>query len=198
MFAFICGEICGVAPDGGLLILKNNDVGYNIFVSNATLTEYGEIGKRVQLFTYMHIKEDGITLYGFKSESEKGLFIKLISVSGIGPKMAVNILGGFKLSDLLLKIVQGDTAALSAVKGVGKKTAERIVLELKEKIKASEINLSKDESFSDGFLQNGGEAVETLTSLGFTKAIAQRAVDAAMDGGAKTTEEILKIALRNM
>lgn len=200
MFAFICGEVCGA--ENGAIILKNNDIGYQIFVSEATLIDCGVIGSKIQLFTYFQVSENGVALFGFKSQGEKELFLKLLSVSGVGPKLAMAVIGGMKTERLLNAIICGDIATLSSIKGVGKKTAERIVLELKEKVSAAELILSKTASVEEVFAPSLGrearDAVEALAVLGIVRAAAEKFVKEAVEDGAKNTEDIIKAALKKI
>jgi len=131
MIAYLKGNI--IDKTENLIILEVNNVGYEVNISQST---YLSIMNKTacELFTYMQVREDGVSLFGFFTKSEKDLFLKLITVNGVGPKMAISILSGASLTDLVTSIIAEDSVMLSRVKGVGKKTAERIILELKEKI----------------------------------------------------------------
>lgn len=193
MISYIKGQI--VAKQDGSVIIETNGIGYEIFVSNNTLVSLGEIGCSCLIYTHMQMREDGITLYGFSSIEEKDLFNLLISVSGIGAKLAVSVLSGMKISDLIIAIAGEDTCALQSIKGLGKKTAERIVLELKEKVNPInylETNLTISSTYSAV-----EEAVQVLLSLGLTK---YESVKLAKENFLenKTAEEIVKDALKNM
>lgn len=201
MFSFICGEVCGAG--NGAIILKNNDIGYQILVSDITLIDCGTIGNKLQLFTYFQVSENGVALYGFKTETEKELFLKLISVSGVGPKLALAVLSGFKTERLLSAIISGDTATLSSIKGVGKKTSERIVLELREKISASELLLSREQNSVAGAAPSSigsdiRDAAEALVLLGIPRAAADKLCSAAAEEGHSATEDIIKAALKKI
>ena len=132
MINFVTGEI--VAKNENSVVLDYNGMGFEIFVSTTSLVSMGQIGDNARLFTYMNVKEDEISLFGFLTLEEKNMFLKLITVSGVGPKMALGILSGLSLSDLAVAIKGEDIKLLSTIKGLGKKTAERLVLELKDKI----------------------------------------------------------------
>ena len=132
MINFVTGEIA--AKNENSVVLDYNGMGFEIFVSTTSLVSMGQIGDNARLFTYMNVKEDEISLYGFLTLEEKNMFLKLITVSGVGPKMALGILSGLSLSDLAVAIKGEDIKLLSTIKGLGKKTAERLVLELKDKI----------------------------------------------------------------
>ena len=125
MIAFLVGTIEYKSENS--LILDVNGVGYELAISNNTLLTLPNVGETIKILTYMQVSENtGVTLYGFGSEEEKSLFLKLITVSGIGPKIAIGILSGMKLSDLIVSIINEDSNSLSKIKGLGKKGAERI------------------------------------------------------------------------
>ena len=177
MIGYIKGKL--LAVNDNTVILENGGIGYEITCSSLALNKIiQEDGG--QVFTYMAVKEDGISLYGFISIEEKNMFLKLISVSGVGPKMGIGVLSSMSLYDLALKIATNDVKGLSSVKGLGKKTAERIILELREKVQAEDsapvgaektapVVLSKEED----------DAVYALLSLGFNKSESVKAVNIA-------------------
>ena len=132
MIAHLRGTLLATSP--GRAIVDCHGVGYDVTVSMNTFTQLPEAGQEVSLFIHTHVREDQIALFGFHLAEEKALFEKLLSVSGIGPKLAVNILGGMNTPDLVGAIRGGDAARLTRMPGVGKKTAERMVLELKDKL----------------------------------------------------------------
>ncbi len=197
MYAFISGIIDYIDPNG-IVVIDNNGIGYNVNVSLNTLSDLPSKGEKTKLYTYTHIKEDAFSLYGFTSLSEKNMFIKLIDISGVGPKMALGILSGITGAALAVAVANNDVKSLSSIKGVGKKTAERIILELKEKvdITASDfagsntsINISSSKEIND--------AIEALVALGITKNDAIKAVQKASET-AKDTNAIITLALRSM
>ncbi len=193
MFSFICGEVISI--NDNVVVLKNNGIGFELQVSNATLVNISE-GKTVQLFVYLQTREDGMSLFGFYSENEKNMFLRLISVGGVGPKVALSVLSGLKLSDLALAILNSDSAALMRVKGIGKKTAERIILELKEKISPLEAIGAKNTSDKQPLPTEGEEAVGVLLALGLNRADATQRVLKAVEEGFVTAQEILAKALK--
>ena len=132
MYAYISGKLVDIAE--GFVVVDNNGIGYEIGVSNTTLAQLPPMGNTVKLYIFHIVKEDEESLYGFYSTAERAMFCKLIAVSGVGPKMAQTILGAFNVNSLSMAIITGDVKSLSRVKGIGKKTAERIVLELKEPV----------------------------------------------------------------
>ena len=132
MYAYIIGKL--TEQNGSVLTIESNGIGYEILASQTTIESIGALNQTVKVFTYLHVREDEMSLYGFSTLSEKQMFLNLTSISGIGPKMAIGILSNIKLSDLALAIVSNDASLLYKVKGIGKKTADRIVLELNEKL----------------------------------------------------------------
>ncbi len=193
MIGYVNGEVINI--EGNTVLMLNNGIGYEIACSSSALASLMEKGGGA-VYTYMAVKEDGVSLYGFISLEEKSMFLKLITVSGVGAKMGITILSEMKLSDLAVAIAQNDVKRLSAVKGIGKKTAERIILELREKVTAEEVSISaKIETVST---QTDEEAVVALMSLGFTKAESVKAILFAKEKGASKLEEIISLALRNI
>ena len=138
-------------------------------------------------------------LYGFSSLEEKSMFLKLITVSGVGPKMGITILSGMSLSDLALNIATQNVKALSSVKGLGKKTAERIILELREKITQEGLDsVKKDDATSQNTTEIDQDAIIALMGLGFTRAESISALKVATENGAKTIEQMITFALKNI
>ena len=179
----------------GSIQINVNGVGYEVFVSNNTLVSLPNLGETTKILTYMAVREDGVFLYGFSGPEEKDLFLKLITVSGVGPKVALGILSGLNLSDLIVAIKTEDTRLLSKIKGLGKKTAERICLELKDKISTVGVPLT-DQTFSENYDESAVEmATETLISLGINKNDAYKLARSYAKDGA-TAEEIISKALR--
>lgn len=191
MISFLVGVIEEKGENS--LVLDVNGVGYELAVSSTTLSTLPMAGESVKIFTYMAVREDGVFLFGFSSKEERDVFFKLISVSGVGPKMAITILSGLSLSDLTIAIVKEDSSLLSKIKGLGKKTAERICLELKDKlgsISTSETTFSAD--YNEDAVQM---ATDTLISLGINKNEAYMLARANAQNDA-TAEEIISKALR--
>ena len=189
----------GVPPETA--IVETNGIGFETYCSGGAFKKI-VVGETVELYTYMQMKEDGVTLFAFGSPREKEIFLKLISVDGVGPKMGITILVGLSVDELTEAIFSGDTKRLSTVKGLGKKTAEKIILALHGKISALEILNADGQTHTQVSAQatlpaQAEEAVLALTGLGFTKAESVQAVKKAMEDGAKTTEEIIRKALQN-
>ena len=194
MINFVTGEI--VAKNENSVVLDYNGMGFEIFVSTTSLVSMGQIGDNARLFTYMNVKEDEISLFGFLTLEEKNMFLKLITVSGVGPKMALGILSGLSLSDLAVAIKGEDIKLLSTIKGLGKKTAERLVLELKDKIDLvgfATVNAAVEEVN----VNMVDEATEALVALGISKNEAYRLakLNAA---GAESTEDIIRKTFQNL
>lgn len=196
MIGYIKGNL--LTADNGVVILENNGIGYEITCSasvyNKLLTD-----KKGEVYTYLAVREDGVSLYGFDSLEEKGMFLKLISVSGVGPKMGITVLSNMNLKDLAIKIATSDVKGLSSVKGLGKKTAERIILELREKITADgeavETSTKQPTETLDGTSE---DAIIALMSLGFTKAECVQAVKDAKNNGAETIEQIIAYSIKHI
>ncbi len=188
----------GILRDKDLdsVTIECSGVGMQVFVTNSCLTNLPNLDEEVKIFTYMVVREDEMTLYGFASSEEKKLFLELISVSGVGPKTALQILSCEKMSDIINSIVNEDVSVIGSCKGIGKKTAERIIVELKDKIKPFDYILPTDTYVSPAN-QSIEDAVVVLTSLGLSKTDATRiARDVAQAGD--TAEEIVAKALHNM
>lgn len=178
------------------LIESAGGVGFEAVISGSAYD--GLVGKKEgSLFTYMQVREDGITLFGFSSTEEKEMFLKLISVSGVGPKMGIAVLSGMTASEVAAAIATSDIKRLSAVKGMGKKTAERIVLELREKVSAA-IPVSGDGAPAVRVTDGDEDAVVALMTLGFSRSESEKAISRARSQGAKTVEDIIMVALKGM
>jgi len=197
MIGYIKGNVLSATE--GVVLLENNGIGYEITCS-AEVYQKLLSDRKGEVYTYLAVREDGVSLYGFISPEEKNMFLKLISVSGVGPKMGITVLSNMKLSDLALKIATSDVKGLSAVKGLGKKTAERIILELREKM--TELDLSgsvKTQAVDDGFNEAENEdAIIALMSLGFTKQECIKAVKEAYASGAKSIEQVITYAIKHI
>ena len=194
MIAFLVGIIEHKYEN--TLILDVNGVGYELAISNNTYITLPMEGETVKVLTYLQVKEDGIALYGFGTEEEKAMFLKLITVTGIGPKMAITILSGMKLSDLVVTILNEDANSLSKIKGLGKKGAERICLELKDKVSTTSLSLDDMASVMAGEQYNEtalNDAVETLINLGVNKNEAYRLARSKVTSEITAEEIILKV-----
>lgn len=191
MISFISGRIIDI--NNNTLILENGGIGYEVLISaNTAASLHGK--ENVQIFTYMHVKEDGISLYGFSQMSEKEMFMHLISVNSVGPKLALSVLSGLRVNDIYSAIIFEDVDALCKVKGLGKKTAERIILELKTKLSAQDFDTSANVG---GIPANNltADAILALTQLGFSKAEAASLVSKVIKPDSKI-EDIVLAALK--
>ena len=195
MIGYIKGKLLSVQDN--VVILENNGIGYEIACSRQALNNIlADNGGDV--FTYMAVREDGVFLYGFNSIEEKNMFLKLISVSGVGPKMGITILSNMEIGELAIKIATSDIKGLSSVKGLGKKTAERIIVELREKVDAEATLEKTDKAEKIELSKEDDDAVYALLSLGFTKSECVDAVKKAKEQGANSIEQIISFALRNI
>lgn len=182
------------------LLVEVNGVGYGVSIPLSTYEKIGEVNSTVKLFTYLHVREDALQLYGFATEEERQLFKLLISVSGIGPKMAQSILSGVSAEDLTSFISEGNAIALTRIPGIGKKTAERIIVELREKIARTEFGSSLPPASTAAQTSIRSEALLALTSLGFNRSVAEKALRAAIqatNGQDVTLEQLIKAALKH-
>lgn len=192
MYSYLKGEIIKAAH--GILVLECNGIGYELSVSDHTINALNK-NEYAKVFTYLQVREDGMTLFGFSDEEEKAIFLKLISVTGIGPKAAMGILSGITLPALVAAIITKDIKALSKVKGVGKKTAERLVLELKESLEKE--FRAEDTEMEDIVEETGdeGDAVLALRTLGIGRQEAVKAVKKAVPMS-KSIQELISNALK--
>ena len=176
------------------LTIDVNGVGYELGISRSTYLSLPAEGERAKVLTFMSVREDGVSLFGFATKEEKELFLKLTSVSGIGPRVAIGILSGMPISELIKSILQGDLRSLSAIKGLGKKTAERLCLELKDKLSPVGV-LSENEKTFDYDEDAVALATDTLISLGVNKNEAYNLAKSNAGPNA-TAEEIISKSLR--
>ena len=198
MIGYIKGKV--IYSSEGTVLLENSGIGYEILCSGAL---YARLLSDWQgeAYTYLQVKEDGVSLFGFVSPEEKSMFQKLISVSGVGPKMGIAILSSMNINDIAVAIANSDVKKLTAAKGLGKKTAERIILELREKVAASDTTVAggaKTPEPAEKITDKEEDAVVGLMSLGYTRAESVRAVRRAEESGAESMEEIIMAALRSM
>ena len=198
MYAFIEGEVCEKL--NGSLVLLAAGVGWQLSCSNNTLQAAPPLGETMRCYTFLSVREDAMELFGFATKEEKEMFLQLTSVSGIGPKTALGVLGAMPLRDLNLAILLGDVNALSRAPGIGKKTAQRIALELKDRISQADVsaaNLPQGSAAPALSPDAVTEAMEALTALGYSSAEARNAVTAVRDQAEKS-EELIRLALRTM
>ncbi len=201
MIAFVEGELC--FSGDGYVILNAGGIGYQIFTSATAIGTLPSAGSMVRMHTQLAVREDGISLYGFPTREELSLFSMLIQVNGIGPKAALSILSTFSPAQLVTAVTSSDAKTISKAPGVGPKTAGRLILDLKDKLKAWEMeNLflisSTSNTVQEGLpdTDDAREAVLALQALGYTQSEADRAVAAIGDVSGLDTGSILKQALR--
>ena len=182
MYAYFKGKIATVSPEG--IILENHGIGYHIKTTEETRNRLLSMGGEVKVHTYTYVKEDAFQLYGFLSEEELELFKKMITVSGIGPKGDMAILSVLPVDALLFAIISGDSKAISKAPGIGAKTAQRLILDLKDKVSAEDILPAGETQempvHTDSIARK--EAVEALVALGYSQSEAARAVNEVKDG----------------
>jgi Holliday junction DNA helicase RuvA len=181
MIARLRGKLIEKEP--ARVVVDVNGVGYEVSIPLTTFTAMPESGAEVSVDIYTHVREDVIALYGFSSRQERRVFERLISISGIGPRLAITILSGGSVEGLVGAIRRGDLARLTAIPGVGKKTAERIVIELRDKLKDMSEEAAKPTVEVD--------VVSALENLGYPRAVIEAAVRRAVDGDAEAGFEVL-------
>lgn len=187
MFDYVSGNIASVGENR--IVVDCGGVGFLLTASGYACEKYIKMRQAV-IPVYLAVREDALELYGFSDENERKMFIQLITVSGVGAKLAISVLSGLPMDRLLSAIAGGDAAALSTIKGVGKKTAERIVLELKAKVESFGVVAAVTESSA-----LNSDAVNALIALGYDKKEAEAAVK-RVSADNSTTEEIVRAALR--
>ena len=201
MIAFVKGRIDDISEEN--VVLDVGGIGYNIKISTGTAASLPGIGEEIKLYTYTCVREDMFSLFGFLTRDELEIFKKLITVNGIGPKGGLAILSAMSADDLRFAIISGDAASISKAPGIGKKTAERVILDLKDKISIEDTLVQKEiHQYSDsngrGDQHAKNEAVEALTALGYSAMDALHAVKAVQIEDDMDVETVLKLALKNM
>ena len=200
MIAFIEGKIAEKNP--GELVISAGGVGFSLMCSNATIAAAPDMDKTWRCYTVMNVREDAMELFGFATKQEREMFKRLCSVTGVGAKTALGVLSSLPLRDLSIAIVTGDVTALSRAPGIGKKTAQRIVLELKDKVEQHDVDLPKGAvaAAAPASAAAGGihrEAQAALQALGYTSAEAARAINLVRDQ-ADTVDQLILAAVRQM
>lgn len=196
MIGYLKGKILSLTPELAQIETASG-VGFEVACSYSAFASLS--GKKEgELYTYLQVSENGTALYGFSSPDEKNMFLKLITVSGVGPKMGIAVLSGLNVGELAAAIATSDVKKLSSVKGLGKKTAERIILELREKV-AKTVSEPVAGGAALPPVTNGDEdAVVALMTLGFSRSESERAISRARANGANTVEDIIMLALKGM
>ena len=197
MIGYIKGKL--LHESNGEIILENNGVGLSITPSAEAYKDIIQNGGGA-VFTYMAVREDDISLYGFKSIEEKNMFLKLITVSGIGPKMGMTVLSNMSLTDLAVKIATSDVKGLSQVKGLGKKKAEMIIVELREKMgeELKEVKVEKNEEIINLKDKDIADAMLALTGLGFAKQECVSVLTKAKAQNIEGVQALIAFSLKNI
>ncbi len=195
MIAYIKGKL--VHKDPTYVVIDVQGIGYKI---NISLTTYGAIKdqENCMLHTYLNVKEDSHTLFGFSDEAEKKVFLMLISISGVGPSTGLMVQSSLSASELQHAIVNEDVSTIQSVKGIGAKTAQRIILELKDKLRKEGIAVSEQTSSLSGYNTVRSEALSALITLGINKNVAEKTINKILknSGNEVTLEELIKLALK--
>ena len=200
MISYIKGELTEIMEDA--IVVENNGIGFNIRVPATVISEFSVTGEQVKVYTYLQIREDAHSLYGFLTRDDLEIFKMLINVNGIGPKGALAILSTISPDDLRFAVLAGDSKTISKAPGIGSKTAQKLIIELKDKLKIEDVlDGGADGGYepqSDMGDTAAAEAVMALTALGYSSADATRAVR-QVDGGADMdSEALLKAALKKL
>jgi Holliday junction DNA helicase RuvA len=191
MIAHLRGRLLAKHPNQA--ILETAGVGYDVTISVPTFSDLPDLGSEVALHIHTHVREDAIALYGFLRPSEKLLFEKLITVSGIGPKLAVTILSGMAADEMVGAIRGNDVAKLTRIPGIGKKTAERMVLELRDKLPEAS---GSSAPLAPALNATEEDVISALVNLGYQRPAAEKAVAAATrEGTAKTFDQLFRLVL---
>ena len=197
MFAYIKGNL--EIKTEGYIVIDVNGIGYKIFMSTAAISKLGDIGQQVKVHTYLKVREDEMSLYGFNTNEELRMFELLLSVSGIGAKSAISILSNIEPSSFALAVITNDVNKIKSLPGIGPKGAQRIILELKDKIKTEEA-ISEDGSLDIKTInlddEKIAEAVSALQVLGYSRKEIEKALEKA--DTSLSVEELIKLSLKNL
>lgn len=194
MYAYIKGTLEEKAKDS--IVIETSGIGYKIYVSENTMSKLGELGEKVKIYTYYHVREDNISLYGFNSNEELKMFELLLQVSGVGAKTAIAMLSNITPSKFALAIISNDLKTLTKIPGIGNKSAQRMVLELKDKLKTETAIESIEETDTESDNSESlNEATQALQILGYNKNEITKVFD-KFETKKLSTEEIIKNALK--
>ncbi|WP_444147175.1 Holliday junction branch migration protein RuvA [Blautia stercoris] len=204
MIAYIKGEVAWIEEER--IVLESGNIGYNIMMPASSFDTQDLVGKEVKIYTHLNVREDAMQLYGFLNLDELKTFRLLLGVNGIGPKAALGILSGLTTDELRFAVLSDDVKTISKAPGIGKKTAQKLILELKDKIDLEEVFETKQEHAreTEGKMESKEEnaakkdAVDALTALGYSSTEALRAVRQTGVTQDMDVETILKLALKNM
>lgn len=202
VISYIRGSLAEAS--GEIIVVEASSVGYNIHVPLSLLEELPPIGNEVKIYTYLRVSEDAMTLYGFGSRQELSMFKELLGVNGVGPKGALGVLSALGIANLRIAVASGDAKAIAKAPGIGLKTAQKVILELKDRISMEEalFGLTEPQSGMDrkteteGLLDAAKEAVDALTALGYSASEAAKAVRRVEGAESMTPEAVLKASLK--
>jgi Holliday junction DNA helicase RuvA len=202
MYAHISGTVAEIiaGKESGSLVIDCGGVGYLLSVSNTTLSQAPAVGQKMKCYTHLSVREDALELFGFATKEEKNMFVKLHGVSGIGPKTALAILSTLSVRELSIALVTGDANSIARSPGVGKKTAQRLILELKDKVENEELtggSAAVKPSAKAAQSNVAGEAIEALMALGYQNSEAAAAV-AKLNPLPDKVDEAIRLALKGM
>ena len=202
MLSYIIGEVAEISAD--TVVIENNGIGFNIKTSAMTIDSLPPVGDMVRIYTYLHVREDAMQIFGFLSKDELEVFKLLLNVNGIGPKGALGILSAISTDDLRFAVLSDDLNLIKSCPGVGAKTAQKLIIELKDKLRLEDAfemavnNNNKKNTVQDNTVIVMNEAVEALVSLGYSSKDAIAAVKKVENIQNKNSEQILKEALKGL
>ena len=198
MLSYIKGEVTDIEPDK--VVIENNGIGYNVFVPLSVIGRVSGIGEEVKIYTYLSVKEDSMTLFGFSSKEELKIFKMILSVSGIGPKGALGILSTLSPDELRIAVLAGDKNAISKAPGIGQKTALKLIIEVKDKLDIEDVFVSEETDVKSGSIDASvkNDAIQALVALGYSKSSAASSIKGMSVDADTTVEDVIKYALKNM
>jgi Holliday junction DNA helicase RuvA len=201
MFSYLKGELTEIHTDH--IVVETGGIGYMLVISGQAMTELPPVGSDIKVYTYLYLREDILMLYGFLDRDELDVFKLLIGVSGIGPKGAIGVLSALSPDDLRFAVLAGDSKAISKAPGIGAKTAQRVVLELKDKLSLEDALEKKQENSARVLADTSGssvknDAVLALTALGYSSSESLKAVSKVEITEEMDVEDVLKAALKHM
>lgn len=191
MYYYIKGTLAKKTEN--YIVVDANGVGYMINTSLTSISDAGEVGRDITVYTYLHVREDVMDLYGFTSIEEKNMFLHLLSVSGVGPKAALAVLSVASPSKFAVAVVTNDVKTITKAQGVGPKMAQRIILELKDKLKNEDLDVVLEDEEIETVSDNKSEAISALVVLGYSPQEAQKALRGV--DGSLSVEDMIKRAL---
>lgn len=200
MYSYIRGPLAEVELDH--IVIDVNGIGYNLYIPTNCFEYLPGVGEECKIYTYLYVREDAMMLYGFLTKDDLELFKQLISVSGIGPKGAIGILSALSADDLRFAILSGDSKAIAKAPGIGAKTAQRVILELKDKMSLEDAFEKKSEHIKSAVISSNNQvkndAVMALTTLGYSSSESLKAVSKVEITDEMDVESVIKAALKNM